>query len=75
MEFHLNLILMPYYNWLREISKLFPIFVSEQNLPEDFNNFVVWTKDDAARTCGADNNFKACEKLYLIDNRQKVEKF
>lgn len=58
-----------YYNWLRKTSKLFPIFVSEQNLPEDFNNFIVWAKDDAIRTCGADNNFKACEKLYLIDNR------
>ena len=58
-----------YYNWLRETSKKYPIFISEQNMPEDFNN-IVWEKDDVKRTCGEDNNFKACEKLYFIDNRR-----
>lgn len=24
------------------------------------------------RTAGADNNFKACEKLYFIDNREEL---
>ena len=38
-------------------------------MPEDFNN-IVWEKDDVKRTCGEDNNFKACEKLYFIDNRR-----
>ena len=28
-------------NWLRKTSKLFPIFVSEQNLPEDFTEIVL----------------------------------
>lgn len=56
-----------YYNWLREKSKTNPIFISEQAMPEDFP--IIWQKDDATRTCGLDNNFKACEKLYFIDNR------
>lgn len=56
-----------YYDWLRNVSTIFPIFISEQNMPNDFN--IVWEKE-AARTCGKDNNFKACEKLYLIDNRK-----
>lgn len=56
-----------YYNWLREKSKTNPIFISEQSMPEDFP--IIWQKDDATRTCGLDNNFKACEKLYFIDNR------
>lgn len=58
-----------YYNWLREKSKTNPIFISEQIMPEDFP--IIWQKDDATRTCGLDNNFKACEKLFFIDNRDK----
>lgn len=56
-----------YYDWLREKSKTNPIFISEQTMPEDFN--CIWEKD-AKRTCGKDNNYKACEKLYFIDNRE-----
>ena len=55
-----------YYNWLREKSKTNPIFISEQIMPEDFE--AIWHKD-TNRTCGRDNNFKACETLYFIDNR------
>lgn len=58
-----------YYNWLRETSKIIPIFVSEQSLPDDFNKFIVWEKNDANRTLSSNNKFKASEKLYLIDNR------
>lgn len=57
-----------YYNWLREVSKIYPIFISEQWMPDDFT--IVWEKD-VKRTAGADNNFKACEKLYFIDNRKE----
>lgn len=57
-----------YYNWLREISKTIPIFISEQNMPEDFP--IIWEKE-AKRTCGKDNNFKACEKLYFLNNRKE----
>lgn len=57
-----------YYNWLEETSKSYPIFVSEQYLPEYFNKFKVWEKE-AKRTIGVDNNFKASEVLWLIDNR------
>lgn len=57
-----------YYDWLRETSKQVPIFISEQVLPPDFIS--IWEKD-AKRTCGKDNNFKACEKLYFIDNRKE----
>ena len=55
-----------YYDWLRETSKYVPIFISEQVMPEDFS--ILWEKD-TKRTIGKDNNFKACEKLYFIDNR------
>lgn len=58
-----------YYNWLRETSKKYPIFISEQSLPEDFTS--IWEKDDAKRTCGKDNHFKAYERLYFIDNREE----
>lgn len=60
-----------YYNWLKETSKKFPIFVSEQSLPKDFEGCLIWEKNDVTRTIGTDNNFKACEKLFLIDNREK----
>ena len=55
-----------YYNWLRETSKQVPIFISEQEMPEDFR--IIWEKE-AKRTAGKDNNFKACEKLYFTDER------
>lgn len=57
-----------YYNWLREKSKTNPIFISEQTMPEDFRS--IWYKE-AKRTNGLDNNFKACENLYFIDNRSQ----
>lgn len=57
-----------YYDWLRETSKIVPIFISEQEMPKDFP--IIWEKD-VERTAGKDNHFKACEKLYLIDNRKK----
>lgn len=55
-----------YYNFLRELSKTNPIFISEQTMPEDFP--IIWEKE-VKRTAGQDNNFKACEKLYFLDNR------
>lgn len=58
-----------YYEWLTNIGKKYPIFVSEQNLPEEFNKFIVWEDNNVKRTIGLNNNFSACEKLYLIDNR------
>lgn len=36
-------------------------------MPEDFQ--IIWSKDDVTRTAGLDNNYKACEKLFFIDNR------
>lgn len=60
-----------FYNWLKEISKIYPIFVSEQFLPEEFNKFKIWEKE-AKRTIGKDNNFKANETLWLIDNRDFI---
>lgn len=58
-----------YYDWLRETGKQVPIFVSEQFLPNDFN--IVWEKD-VVRTVNLQNNYKACEKLYFIDNRKVI---
>lgn len=57
-----------YYNWLRETSKYYPIFISEQSMPEDFD--CIWEKQ-ATRTTNKENNFKAVEKLFFIDNRNK----
>ena len=58
-----------YYNWLLETSKKYPLFVSEQELPKEiFEKYIVWEKD-TVRTTNKENDFKACEKLYLIDNR------
>lgn len=58
-----------YYTWLRETSKIYPIFVSEQNLPEEFDKFLIWQKEHN-RTIGVTNNFKVIEKLWLIDDRK-----
>ena len=55
-----------YYDWLRIASQYYPIFISEQEMPEDFP--VIWEKD-VKRTVGKDNNFKATEKLYLIGDK------
>lgn len=63
---------MRLYEWLNEISKIYPIFVSEQFLPEEFNNFKIWEKE-IKRTAGKDNNFKAKEILWLIDRRDNNE--
>lgn len=56
-----------FYNWCREKSKTNPIFISEQFMPDDFKT--IWSKDDCTRTCGLDNSFKACERLFFIDER------
>jgi adenine-specific DNA methylase len=56
------------YEWLNNISKICPIFVSEQYLPEEFNKYQVWEKK-TKRTIGLDNNYSAKEKLWLIDKR------
>lgn len=59
-----------YYNWLREKSKTNPIFISEQEMPNDFE--IVWQME-TTRQAGRDHSFKACEKLYFMDNRN-IEK-
>lgn len=58
-----------YYNWLETMSEYYPIFISEQEMPENFK--IIWSKDDAKRTCGKDNNFSTCENLYFIDKRKE----
>ena len=60
-----------YYNWLKEISKKYPVFVSEQYLPPEFDKNIIWRKD-VNRICGKDHQFKANETLWLIDNRSQV---
>lgn len=50
-----------FWNWVRELSKDNYVFVSEQSAPEDFD--VIWEME-ARRTNGADNNYKATEKLF-----------
>lgn len=56
-----------YYDWLREKAKTNPIFISEQEMPDDFP--IIWEKE-VRRTNGSDNNYKATEKLYFIDKRE-----
>lgn len=50
-----------FWNWVRELSKDNYVFVSEQRAPDDFE--IIW-EQDAKRTNGSDNNFKAVERLY-----------
>lgn len=50
-----------FWNWVRELSKENYVFVSEQNAPADFD--IIWEME-AKRTNGANNNFKATEKLF-----------
>lgn len=59
-----------FYEWLREKSKTNPIFISEQEMPDDFKP--IWIKE-TNRTVGQDNYYKATEKLYFIDNREVKE--
>lgn len=63
---------MRLYNWLKEISKTYPIFVSEQFLPKEFDKYKIWEKE-TKRTIGKDNNFAAKETLWLIDRRNENE--
>lgn len=50
-----------FWDWVREISKDNYVFVSEQNAPDDFD--ILWVQE-AKRTVGKDNNYKAVEKLF-----------
>lgn len=54
-----------FYKWLMEIKETFPIFVSEQYLPSNFDKYKVWEKE-VNRTAGINNKFKANEILWLI---------
>lgn len=56
-----------FWEWVRERSKNNIVFVSEQTAPEDFD--IIW-QQDAKRTNGLDNNYKAVEKLF----RYKLDK-
>lgn len=56
-----------FYDWIREKAKTNPIFISEQEMPNDFP--IIWEKD-VKRTNGLNNNYKAVEKLYFIDKRE-----
>lgn len=56
-----------YYEWLREKSKTNPIFISEQEMPDDFN--VVWQKE-VKRTMDLKGRPTKIERLYFIDRRE-----
>lgn len=56
-----------YYEWLRETSKSYPIFISEQEMPKDFN--CIWEKSNIKRTVNVKKHTSAIERLYFIDNR------
>ena len=56
-----------YYDWLRKMSKTNPIFISEEQMPDDFP--IIWTKN-AKRTPNQYNKKEVIEKLYFIDNRE-----
>lgn len=60
-----------YYNWLREMAKAFPIFISEETMPDDF--IEVWHKP-VKRSLDANNDTRkiATEKLFFIDRRSDV---
>lgn len=52
-----------FWDWVRETSINNYVYISEQTAPEDFE--IIW-EHSATRTCGADNNFKAVERLYKM---------
>ena len=54
-----------YYTWLKETKEKYPIFVSEQTLPEEFGE-PIWEKE-TNRTTSKNNKFKATEKLWLLN--------
>ena len=56
-----------YYEWLRKMSKTNPIFISEEQMPDDFP--IIWTKN-AKRTPNQYDKKEVIEKLYFIDNRE-----
>lgn len=62
-----------YWNWIREQSKNNFVICSEQTFPEDFK--IIWVKEDAKRTAGKDNNFKAIEKLGIYNEGKIAEYF
>lgn len=50
-----------YYDWCREIAKHNYVFISEQQMPDDFE--IIW-EQECKRTAGKDNTFKAVERLF-----------
>lgn len=62
-----------YYEWIRIQSQKCPIFISEQELPDDLNKNILW-QDEAIRTLSKDNHCVACEKLFYVDNRKNLTK-
>ena len=54
-----------YYEWLMETAKKFPIFISEQTLPDTIPATIVWEKE-VKRGIG---KISATERLYFLDLR------
>lgn len=57
-----------YYDFLMETSKKFPIFISEQSIPDDIPAQIIWKKE-VNRDIG--KGYKASETLYFLDRREK----
>lgn len=58
------------YNWIKEKSKTNVIFISEQNLPEEFNEFIVW-RNEIRRKVHSEHTTNAIETLWFIDRRKE----
>lgn len=56
-----------FYDWCREMSKLNAVFVSEYNMPDDFE--CVWQKE-LTTTLDKRSRIKSVEKLFIIKNHQ-----
>ena len=58
-----------FYNWLKEQSKHNPIFISEYNMPDDFNKIYEFARRQTLQMSG--RNMIHTEKVFLIDNRKE----
>lgn len=59
------------YEWIKNIAKTCPVFVSEQELTAEFDKYLIFEKE-TKRTCGRLEHTDATEKLWLVDRRDET---
>lgn len=59
-----------YYKWLTKIAESYPIFISEQVLPNTVPASVIWEKEVRRTIKVSDRNIKKTDKLFFLDLRR-----